>query len=204
MVIIMTNRIYSMIKQIFRRFSKLGRFDFSLPEPVIDTSKEKVLDVGCGTAKMPGSTGIDIVNLDGVDIVHDLNILPWKDIDDESYNWILMKDVIEHLEDSIAIFKECHRILKPDGKLYIRTGYWNHRYAFADPTHKRFFTEETFEFFTGKRREYYMDFHFKDMKIDYTFDPMAVKKFGTNRKKLMKRSKFHCNVIDGIHVILTK
>ena len=193
-----------MIKKILYRFSRIRRFDFSLPEPLIDTTKEKVLDVGCGTSKMPGTMGIDIVKLEGVDIIHDLNILPWKDIDDESYDWIVMRDILEHLDNTINIMRECYRILKPGGKLYIRVVYWNHKNSFSDPTHKKFFTETTFRFFTGELRPYYMDFSFKDLKIDYTFDPRAVKKFGTNKKKLMKKAYFYCNIITGMHIVLTK
>ena len=36
----------------------------------------KVLDVGCGTAKVNGAIGIDRINLPGVDVVHDLNKFP--------------------------------------------------------------------------------------------------------------------------------
>ncbi len=196
--------IKNRIRRFLKRFTRLGRFDFSLPEPFINTKKEKVLEVGCGTNKYPGAIGIDRVELDGVDIIHDLNIFPWKDIKDGEFDWIVMRDVIEHLNDTIAVMRECYRILKPCGKLYIRTGYWNHRYAFADPTHIRFFTEETFEFFIGKRRDYYMDFKFSDLKIDFTFDPLAVKKFGTNGKKLLKKARYLCNIINGMHIILTK
>jgi len=175
-----------------------------LPEPVIDSTKEKILDVGCGTKKHPGAIGIDIAKLDGVDIVHDLNRFPWKGIEDETFDWVLMKDIIEHLDDPIAVLKEAHRILKPNGKVYIRVVYWNHKYAYSDPTHKHFFTEIYFKFFTGEWRPYYMDYKFKDLKIDYTFDPNAIRKYGNNRKKLLKKAYFYCNIIDGMHVILTK
>jgi len=36
----------------------------------------KILDVGCGTAKINGAIGIDRVNLPKVNIVHDLNQFP--------------------------------------------------------------------------------------------------------------------------------
>ena len=32
------------------------------------------IDVGCGSSKLDGFIGIDSLKLDGVDIVHDLNI----------------------------------------------------------------------------------------------------------------------------------
>ena len=39
--------------------------------------KEKILDLGCGANKYPGSIGIDRLKLPGVDIVHDLNVFPY-------------------------------------------------------------------------------------------------------------------------------
>jgi hypothetical protein len=35
------------------------------------------LDVGCGRHKLPNSIGIDMLKLDGVDVVHDLNSSGW-------------------------------------------------------------------------------------------------------------------------------
>ncbi|UCH07499.1 MAG: hypothetical protein JSV55_00415, partial [Deltaproteobacteria bacterium] len=35
------------------------------------------LDIGCGPAKADGFIGLDIRDLPGVDLVHDLNEIPW-------------------------------------------------------------------------------------------------------------------------------
>ncbi|GAJ05154.1 unnamed protein product, partial [marine sediment metagenome] len=120
----------------------------------------KVLDVGCGTAKVNGAIGIDRVNLPGVDVVHDLNTFPWP-FDSESFDAIYMNDIIEHLTDTIRVMEECYRLLKSGGRVYIRVVYWNHKYAFSDPTHVKFFSDISFEFFTGKRRSYYTKARFK-------------------------------------------
>ena len=37
----------------------------------------ETLDIGCGQSKTAGAVGIDILPGAGVDIVHDLNKLPW-------------------------------------------------------------------------------------------------------------------------------
>ena len=112
---IMVKNIY--IKQsLFKRLLfkvHLTRPKYSkVTTPVIDTSKEKVLDVGCGINKEPGAVGIDIAQLNGVDIVYDLNDIPWKGIEDESYDWILMKDVLEHLDNPMNIIRERNSIQK--------------------------------------------------------------------------------------------
>ncbi len=37
----------------------------------------KALDVGCGSRKLPGALGMDILSLPSVDVVHDVNRTPW-------------------------------------------------------------------------------------------------------------------------------
>lgn len=165
---------------------------------------KKILDVGCGMKKTPGALGIDQVKLEGVDIVHDLNVFPWADLEDETFDEIIMDDVLEHLDDVIAVIRECYRLLKLDGKLFIRVVYWNHVFAFSDPTHKHFFSEIVFKFFTGEWRPYYMDFRFRDLNIEYIFDRNAMRKFGKSKKRLLKKAYFYCNVIRGLNITLTK
>jgi SAM-dependent methyltransferase len=46
----------------------------------------------------------------------------------------------------VLFLRECHRILAPRGELAIKTPHWSHRDAFTDPTHKRFPTEHTFDY----------------------------------------------------------
>jgi len=172
--------------------------------PIIPIEEgEKVLDLGCGTAKTKGSYGIDIADLEGVDLVYDLNVVPYP-FDSETFDWVIMNDILEHLDNPIDVIREVHRILKKGGKLYIRVLYWNHKYNYSDPQHKHAFTEIYFEFFTGKRRAYYFDFKFEDMKVEYTFDRNAIDKYGDNPEILMKKVYFHCNIIDGMHVTLIK
>jgi len=58
--------------------------------------QEKRLDVGCGQRKLPGAIGLDRVALPGVDVVHDLNVLPYPFPDNE-FNEIYARHVIEHV-----------------------------------------------------------------------------------------------------------
>ena len=164
---------------------------------------EKVLDAGCGLAKTPNAIGIDLVNLPGVDIIYDLNKMPWP-FGDNEFDWVIMNDILEHLDDPPEIIKEVYRILKKEGKLCIRVLYWNHKYNYSDPQHKHVFTEVYFEFFCGMRRPYYMDYRFSKLDVQYTFDNKAVDTFGNDRNELMRLSYFNCNIINGMHVILTK
>jgi len=99
--------------------------------------------------------------------------------------------------------EECYRLLKPHGKIHIRVVYWNHKYAFSDPTHVKFFSEVSFEFFTRKRRSYYTNAQFKLGKLEYIYDSKARKLFRS--KKLMDfLSHFLCNIKQGMEVTLIK
>jgi ubiquinone/menaquinone biosynthesis C-methylase UbiE len=162
----------------------------------------KILDVGCGTDKIQGAIGLDRVKLEGVDVVHDLNNFPWP-FEDESFDEIYMLDVIEHIDNTIKAMEEVHRLLKNGGKLFIRVIYWNHKYAFSDPTHVTFFSEITWEFFTGKRRSYYTKALFKMEKFEYTYDALAMKIFKSKRL-VHFLSNFLCNMIDGMRLTLVK
>ncbi len=164
--------------------------------------EKSILDIGCGTDKVQGAVGIDRVKLPGVDVVHDLNKFPYP-FKNETFDEVYLLDVIEHLDNVVGVIEECYRLLKPGGKLHIRVVYWNHKYAWSDPTHNRGFSEISFEFFTGKRRSYYTKAHFKDMSISYIYDQRALKIFKS--KRLVKLlSKFLCNTIQGMNVILIK
>lgn len=64
---------------------------------------------------------------------------------DESFDGVHTSHVIEHLNSPLHFMHECHRILKPGGKLVLRTP--NFRYAYKifydDPTHIHPLTRES-------------------------------------------------------------
>ena len=167
------------------------------------------LNLGCGN-DIYGSTtliewlNVDIANLEGVDLVYDLNVLPLP-FEYKSIDLIIMNDILEHLDSPVDIIRECHRLLKPKGVLKIRVLYWNHKFNYSDPTHKHVFAERYFKAFTKEsNRSYYFNFVFDKVEIEYTFDPKAIEEFGDNKEMLMEKAYFYCNVIDGMHITLMK
>ena len=63
---------------------------------------EKIFDLGCGSRKAPGSIGVDIHRWPGVDVVADLNQVPW-DLEDSAFDTILCTHFIEHVYEEIGI-----------------------------------------------------------------------------------------------------
>ena len=89
-----------------------------------------------------------------------------------------IKDVLEHLPNTVRTMEEIYRITRPGAKIYISVPYWNSWEAITDPTHKSNFNEFTFEFFdpTCKRcqdRSYYTHARFIIKKIGFGIKPFA-------------------------------
>ncbi|PLW95191.1 MAG: hypothetical protein C0592_00590 [Marinilabiliales bacterium] len=123
---------------------------------------EQKLNLGCGTDIKEGWVNLDVSPLEGVDVVHDVNTLPLP-FEDELFDYILCQDILEHIE-YIPVLKELHRIMKKGGIIEIRVPHFTSRINYIDPTHKKRFSIETFDFFTSKApngRDYYFDFHFE-------------------------------------------
>lgn len=54
------------------------------------------LDIGCGASKQPGFIGLDLLDLPGVDIVHNIEKFPWP-LPDESCCFAMASHLVEHI-----------------------------------------------------------------------------------------------------------
>lgn len=179
-------------------------YQFSLSqEGMVLLPVKNILDVGCGTSKFKGATGIDVAELPGVDIVWDLNQFPWP-VEEESQDVVIMQDILEHLDDTIQVMEEVHRVLKEGGRLYLRFVLWSHDYAFSDPTHKKYFSDRIVSFFTsGRGRGYYSTARFKLIRKKLFYNP-SVKRFLRSERVLNFLSKYLINIVQGVEFVLTK
>ncbi len=109
----------------------------------------KLLDVGCGMRKLPGAMGMDIIPLPTVDIVHDMNKIPWP-IEDNTFDLILLNHALEHVADVVQTMNEIHRVCKADGRVVVQVPYFRSVDAYTDPTHIHFFTSDTLECFVAQ------------------------------------------------------
>lgn len=122
----------------------------SIPQNQSDGIK---INLGAGTDIQPDYVNVDMVELDGINVVHNLIDFPWP-FEDNSATHIRAIDVLEHLPPYIGkkhgvikFIEECHRILKPGGELYIQTPGWRADFLWVDPTHVRGFDVRSMDFF---------------------------------------------------------
>ncbi len=122
------------------------------------------LNIGCGSDIIDGWVNLDLCNLPGVNVVHNLEELPLP-FKDSEFDEILCRDILEHV-DYIPILQDLHRIMIKSGKLKIRVTHFTSSISYTYPTHKNYFTSRTFDFFIkGGDREYYFEFAFNRMNL---------------------------------------
>ncbi|MEK6925734.1 MAG: class I SAM-dependent methyltransferase [Nanoarchaeota archaeon] len=118
-------------------------------------SDAKILDIGCGNHKIKGAIGLDSSKIEGVDVVHDLNKFPYP-FKNNTFDLIHASHVLEHLETPLdKILNELCRICKPKGRIRVIVPHALSVTAFSDPTHKKFFTWHTFDYFGSNEQSYY-------------------------------------------------
>jgi len=107
---------------------------------------KKILDLGCGKKKRPGSIGVDYSDRHNADIIHNLNIFPYPFKDGE-IDEVYLDNVLEHLDDPMQVMEEVHRICKLQAKIKVIVPYFRSVWAFIDPTHQHFFTVDSFAYY---------------------------------------------------------
>jgi SAM-dependent methyltransferase len=95
----------------------------------------RILDVGCGVNKYPGSIGIDRNPRSRADIIADLDSFPYP-IHDNSFDELRAVHVIEHVGDVMKTMEEFHRLVRPGGRVFIATPHYTDFSSFCDPTHR--------------------------------------------------------------------
>ena len=118
------------------------------------TGPGAVLDVGCGSAKHPGAVGLDISADTDADVVHDLDEFPYP-IEDDSFDQVLLQDVIEHVREPIKVMDELHRICRPGARIQLRTPHFSSILAYSDPTHLHFYSAEAIRTLSEPRFAHY-------------------------------------------------
>ncbi|MBM3812556.1 MAG: methyltransferase domain-containing protein [Acidimicrobiia bacterium] len=106
----------------------------------------RVLDVGCGVNKYPGSIGVDCNPASRADLLCDLDHFPYP-FRDNSFDQIRAIHVIEHVSAVIGAVEEFHRLARPGGRILIVTPHYTDFSSFCDPTHRWHLNSFSFRYF---------------------------------------------------------
>jgi SAM-dependent methyltransferase len=110
----------------------------------------RVLDIGCGANKIPGAIGMDINPRTAADVIHDLDDLPYP-FDDDEFDEVVGRHVIEHVRDPLAVMSELHRITRPGGMVKIVVPHWTNPDWATDLTHRNHLNSYSFRNLTDER-----------------------------------------------------
>lgn len=105
----------------------------------------RILNLGAGpVAPEKGGTtfvGVDLVRPDrpvnSPFLIGDAMRLP---VADQAFDGALLKDIVEHTPDPIAVLRDVHRVCRPGGRIVVTVPRAIPRAVWDDPTHMRGFT----------------------------------------------------------------
>lgn len=132
------------------------------------------LVLGCGHDVRDGWVNLDLAPLPGVDVVHDLDQYPWP-FADGAFDEVECLDVLEHLRELPEAMRELHRITVPGARVHIQGPHFTSYTWPTDPTHRRAFAINTFEFFARG------SFHDRDYYFDFAFASVDSRRIGFQR-----------------------
>jgi 2-polyprenyl-3-methyl-5-hydroxy-6-metoxy-1,4-benzoquinol methylase len=131
---------------------------------------EKILELGCGSEKMPGAIGVDINPQSAADVIHDLDQFPYPFADSE-FDRIICREVLEHVNNFVRTLEEIWRLGKPGARVEISGPFMSSVNFFSDPTHKRAFTSRSFDYFIeGTKSFNYRYSHARFMLLSVEYD----------------------------------
>lgn len=144
--------------------------DFTRPEGEV----LKRVNLACGQIEKEGYIGIDSVQTEAADIVHDLMTFPWPFENNSIYEFEC-SHFVEHIPIQLkdgsfgmnAFMDEVWRCLMPGGTIHIVCPYYTSMRAWQDPTHTRAITDITFSYYNKKSVEAMKMDHYAGMKCNF-------------------------------------
>ena len=175
--------------------------------PVI---RGKKINLGCGNDYRKGWINIDHP---------DINVKKDKEIDletdefpfrENSINYALFKDSLEHIRDITGLMNRLYRVMKPESKVEIIVPHCGHDFAYGDPGHVRYFNNQSFLYYDrqtradNKRRgtpmsPYNLDCDFVTESIEMIIDP---KFYNYDDQEIEFMVRHYRNIVKKMRVIL--
>jgi SAM-dependent methyltransferase len=159
----------------------------------------KVLDIGSGPRKLPGSVSIDINPDNKPDFIHDLDTYPWP-LKDNDYDIVHCSHCLEHLNNPIKAFEEMYRACKPGGTIKIIVPHYSGHTAWGSPEHKRAFGAKWFNYFLDEFKPISQS-HLDIKIISIKFRWASISPFA-GYSTLVKRFSTVIKLLDGIFSFL--
>jgi len=158
----------------------------------------KRLNLGCGDDIKEGFDNVDVQKDKKLTKSFNFNKFPYP-IKEESYDYILVKQVLEHLENPERVLIELHRICKPGAIIRIEVPYYNNKGAFGSMQHMHYFSDQTFMDFVEGRKVINKKQSFEIKKLELT--PSIIGRL-MPKKLREKLSLFIGGLISQVHIEL--
>lgn len=142
----------------------------------IKSNRPLRLDLGCAGMAREGFYGLDVLEMQGVDIVADLNE-PLEEFPDNSVVEIYSSHTFEHIKNFMGLMSELYRIVSANGRIEIVVPHFSCLLGYLDPTHVRFFGLYTMYYFVdpanqkmrGKVPHFYTNIRFRIHNVRIRF-----------------------------------
>ncbi len=156
------------------------------------------LNMGCGDKPLADHVNADSIHLPGVTLVCDFSRKPWP-FKDNSFLQIQAINVLEHLPNTLSSMEEIWRVCKDGATIHIRVPHFKSHNAFKDPTHKSYFTEDSFEYFSRGKISWYSHARFDILKVTKVYQYHVDKYIRRPFPRLLRFvEKFFHNTIEAI------
>jgi SAM-dependent methyltransferase len=152
-------------------FVKFAPSDEVRSSSIFGGSLPRILDVGCGPTKYPGSVGLDMNPATAADVICNLDRggLPFRD---NSFDQLRAEHIIEHVDNIIATMEEFHRVTRPGGTIFLATPHYTDYSSFRDPTHRWHLNTYSFLYFypggMHGRDMWYTKVRMREVKLNLT------------------------------------
>ncbi|MBU2634604.1 MAG: hypothetical protein ABIJ14_00855 [Nanoarchaeota archaeon] len=113
----------------------------------------KKLNLGSGNDIRKGWVNVDLIDIAGADIIHNLDHFPYP-FEDSTFNQMIAGDIMEHLHNPNKFIKELWRIGKDGCEIKIITPHFTAGEVSEDLSHKRGFAFRSLQQFDIKRDSY--------------------------------------------------
>lgn len=98
------------------------------------------LNLGSGRDIKEGFINVDL-HEPKAEIHHDLDDYPWP-FEDNSIDYVYIKDVLEHTHKPELIIREMIRIMKPGSEAFIQVPHYSHKASYMNLGHTHHFHEQ--------------------------------------------------------------